>query len=121
MARKILLIAMMALAPVVALANASQSAGIEINRKINLNVTPTPEGAVGKKIFAVFDGSPRMTTVLQEKLMSKGFVVAKRAEDADVTYTWSGVFSITGAGKAPSRGRLGELLEIGRASCRERV
>ncbi len=88
----------------------AESSMPEIKREQHLNVLPTSEVS-GKRIFIEFDGSPKTSQVLQEKLRSRGFNVVATAGDADAHFKVGGAFAITGGGKEEVRGKLGELLE----------
>lgn len=83
---------------------------IDITRAIHRNALPNKEVA-DKKISIVFEGSPKMSNLLQEKLKDKGFVVATDPNDADVKFKLSGIYLVTGAGKTSMTGSLGDLLE----------
>lgn len=89
---------------------ASAAQGIEVKRDIHLNSLPSKEVA-DKKIGIYFDGSPKMSKILQEKLRDKGFVVADDPNDADVKFKLSGIYLVTGAGKSSMSGSLGDMLE----------
>jgi hypothetical protein len=90
--------------------SASAAQNLNIKRAIHLNNLPSKEVAQ-KKISIVFDGSPKMSKVLQEKLKGKGFAVVSDADDADVKFKLSGIYLVTGAGKASMSGPLGDMLE----------
>lgn len=83
---------------------------LDIKRAVHLNNLPSQEIAE-KKISIVFEGSPKMSKVLQEKLKEKGFAVTADANDADVKFKLSGIYLVTGAGKASMSGPLGDMLE----------
>ncbi len=83
---------------------------VEISRSINIR-TPPPADLVEKRIYIVFEGSPRMTEVIRAKLKERGLLVTDSEGDAEATFKLTGVFGIEGAGKERVSGPLGELLE----------
>ena len=88
----------------------SAAQNLEIKRAVHLNNLPSKE--VGdKKIGVIFDGSPKMSKVLQEKLKGKGLAVVSDINDAEVKFRLSGIYLVIGAGKASMSGSLGEMLE----------
>ncbi len=91
-------------------ANGQALSAPEIKRDVHLNAVPDSQIAA-KKIFVEFDSSPKATDVIREKLRSRGFEVVDSVETADVTFKFSGTFSITGGGKEAIRGKLGDVLE----------
>lgn len=88
----------------------AQPAVPEIKRDMHLNVLPSAEVG-GKRVFIEFDGSPKASQILQEKLRRRGFNVVEAAGDADAHFKVGGAFAITGGGKEEIRGKLSELLE----------
>ena len=85
-------------------------AAVDIKRSINIR-TPPPAELAGKRIYIVFDGSPRMTEIIRAKLKERGLLVTDSEGDAETTFKLTGVFSIEGAGKERVSGPLSELLE----------
>jgi hypothetical protein len=65
----------------------------------------------GKRIFIEFEGSQKVSKILQEKLRRRGFAVAETAGDADAHFKVNGAFSLAKRRKTQSSGNLGELLE----------
>ena len=64
-----------------------------------------------KKIYVLFEDSPKMTMVVRERLRSKGLAVTENPEEADVKYQMMGTFSVSGRGREPKSGSMGKLLE----------
>ena len=86
------------------------SAEIDIQRDVHFNKMPPP--SVGNiKVFIYFEGSSKATMILQEKLLAQGVMLAESEADADLKFKMSGVFMLSGAGKEPVNGSLGDLLE----------
>ena len=71
-----------------------------------------PDSSVAdKKIYVLFEDSPKMTVVVRERLRSKGLVVTENPDEADVKYQMMGTFSVSGRGREPKSGSMGKLLE----------
>jgi hypothetical protein len=99
-----------AIASIAAVADASAAPDLQIQREAHYNVIPNAELGQ-KRIFIVFEGSPKMTRVLKAKLQTRGYATVEKPEEADEQYRFSGIFMLSGAGKDEARGKLGELLE----------
>lgn len=107
MVHKVLIALMLGLSAAVV---SAEPAAPELKRDMHLNVLPAAEVG-GKRVFIEFDGSPKASQVLQEKLRRRGFNVVETAGDADARFKVGGAFAITGGGKEEVRGKLSELLE----------
>ena len=64
-----------------------------------------------KKIYVLFEDSPKMTMVVRERLRSRGLAIAENASEADVKYQMMGTFSVSGRGRETKSGSMGKLLE----------
>ena len=100
----------LAISATTVLADAGAAADVLIKREPHYNVVPQSDLA-SKRLFVVFDGSPKMTRVLQAKLQARGYSIADKPEDADEQYRFSGLFMLSGAGKEEVKGKLADLLE----------
>ena len=68
---------------------------VEISRSINIR-TPPPVELAEKRIYIVFEGSPRMTEVIRAKLRERGLLVTDSEGDAEATFKLTGVFDRSG-------------------------
>ena len=110
---RILLTSMFALTVLVTHAQADDPAPapqIDIKRDSLMRDIPDPSVA-GKKIYVLFEDSPKMTMVVRERLRSRGLAVTENANEADVKYQMMGTFSVSGRGREPKSGSMGKLLE----------
>lgn len=82
----------------------------QIQREIITKSLPPIEIA-NWRIFVSFDGSPKMTRILQEKLRAKGFAVVDDPSSADVRFRFNGTYIISALSKQDIVGTLGEVLE----------
>lgn len=94
----------------VTFADTGSSMNIEIKREPHYTSVPKAD-IFEKRLYVSFDGSQKMTRVLQEKLKAKGFAIVENPQEADAKFRFGGMFTITGAGKEDVRGKLGDLLE----------
>lgn len=108
--RKVLLALALTTTSAITMAEPGAPMNIEIKREPHFTAPPKAEVAE-KRVYIAFEGSPKMTRVLQEKLKAKGFAVVDKPEDADAKFRVGGMFTISGAGKEDVRGKLGDLLE----------
>lgn len=108
--KKVITATVMAVAATRVLAGAGTAPDVLIKREPHYTVVPQSDIA-SKRLFVVFDGSPKMTRVLQAKLQARGYAVADKPEDADEQYRFSGMFMLSGAGKEEVKGKLADLLE----------
>lgn len=76
---------------------------------INKNLPPAETSR--QRIFVSFDGSPKMTRILQEKLRAKGFAVVDDSSSADARFKFNGNYIISSLAKQDIVGPLGEILE----------
>lgn len=83
---------------------------IDIKRESLMRDIPD-RSVADKKIFVLFEDSPKMTMIIRERLRSKGLAVTENATDADVKYQMMGTFSVSGRGREPKSGSMGKLLE----------
>ncbi len=71
-----------------------------------------PDSSVtDKKIYVLFEDSPKMTMVVRERLRGKGLAVTENPDEADVKYQMMGTFSVSGRGREAKSGSMGKLLE----------
>lgn len=84
--------------------------GVDIERKIHLNVPPD-EAATDKSVSLSFEGSPKMTKILQEKLRLNGVPVAENDSEHQLRFKITGIYRVSGAGREASSGSLGDLFE----------
>lgn len=110
MVRKLVLAASLATMATISMADTASQMNIEIKREPHFASPPRAE-LIEKRVYIAFDGSPKMTRVLQEKLKARGYSVVDKPEDADAKFRVGGMFTISGAGKEDVRGKLGDLLE----------
>ena len=82
----------------------------QIQREVISKNLPSAETA-HQRIFVSFEGSPKMTRILQEKLRAKGYAVADDAASADVRFKFNGTYIISALAKQDIVGPLGEVLE----------
>lgn len=82
----------------------------QIQREVISKNLPPAETA-HQRIFVSFEGSPKMTRILQEKLRAKGFAVADDAASADARFKFNGTYIISALAKQDIVGPLGEVLE----------
>lgn len=82
----------------------------QIQREIITKSLPPIETA-NRRIFVSFDGSPKMTRILQEKLRAKGFAVVDAPSSADAKFRFNGTYIISALAKQDIVGPLGEVLE----------
>lgn len=83
---------------------------ITIQREPHYNALPSAD-SVNKRIYVIFDGSLKMTRILQAKLRSRGYSIVETPDDAEEQYRFGGIFMLSGAGKEEARGKLGDMLE----------
>lgn len=81
-----------------------------IQREVITKSLPPTETA-NQRIFVSFDGSPKMTRILQEKLRAKGFAVVDDPSSADAKFRFNGTYIISALAKQDIVGPLGEVLE----------
>ena len=96
--RKVLLALALTTTSAITMAEPGAPMNIEIKREPHFTAPPKAEVAE-KRVYIAFEGSPKMTRVLQEKLKAKGFAVVDKPEDADAKFRVGGMFTISGAGK----------------------
>ena len=82
----------------------------QIQREVISKNLPPAEMA-HQRIFVSFEGSPKMTRLLQEKLRAKGFAVADDPASADARFKFNGTYIISALAKQDIVGPLGEVLE----------
>lgn len=82
----------------------------QIQREVISKNLPPAETA-HQRIFVSFEGSPKMTRILQEKLRAKGFTVADDPLSADARFKFNGTYIISALAKQDIVGPLGEVLE----------
>jgi len=82
----------------------------QIQREVISKNLPPAETA-HQRIFVSFEGSPKMTRILQEKLRAKGFAVADDPASADARFKFNGTYIISALAKQDIVGPLGEVLE----------
>ncbi len=82
----------------------------QIQREVISKNLPPAETA-HQRIFVSFEGSPKMTRILQEKLRAKGFAVADDPASADARFKINGTYIISALAKQDIVGPLGEVLE----------
>lgn len=83
---------------------------LQIQREVISKNLP-PAETVHQRIFVNFEGSPKMTGILQEKLRAKGFAVADDAASADARFKFNGTYIISALAKQDIVGPLAEVLE----------
>lgn len=110
MVHKFVLAASLATMASISMADPASQMNIEIKREPHFASLPKAE-LIEKRVYIAFEGSPKMTRVLQEKLKARGYSVVDKPEDADAKFRVGGMFTIAGAGKEDVRGKLGDLLE----------
>ena len=88
----------------------ASAAQIDIKRESLMRDIPD-RSVADKKIFVLFEDSPKMTMIVRERLRSKGLAVTENAGEADVKYQMMGTFSVSGRGREPKSRSMGELLE----------
>lgn len=81
-----------------------------IQREVISKSLPPAETA-HQKIFVSFEGSSKMTRILQEKLRAKGFVIVDDSSSADTRFRFNGTYIISALAKQDIVGPLGEVLE----------
>jgi len=108
--KKVIAATSVAIALTTALTDVSAAPDVQIQRDLHYNVLPNSDLAQ-KRIFVIFEGSPKMTRVLQAKLRARGYTTVENPDEAEEQYRFSGMFMLSGAGKNEARGKLGELLE----------
>lgn len=81
-----------------------------IQREVISKSLPPAETA-NQRIFVSFEGSPKMTRILQEKLRAKGFAVVNDPLSADVRFKFNGTYIISALARRDIAGPLGEVLE----------
>ncbi len=81
-----------------------------IQREVISKSLPPAETA-HQRIFISFEGSPKMTRILQEKLRAKGFAVVGDSSSADARFRFNGTYIISALTKQDIVGPLGEVLE----------
>ena len=82
----------------------------QIEREIINKSLPTAEIA-HQRIFVSFEGSPKMTRILQEKLKAKGFAVVDDPSLAEAKFKFNGHYIISALAKQNIVGPLSEILE----------
>lgn len=82
----------------------------QIQREAIIKNLPPAETA-HQRIFVSFEGSPKMTRILQEKLRARGFAVSDDAASADARFKFNGTYIISALAKQDIVGSLGEVLE----------
>lgn len=82
----------------------------QIQREVISKNLP-PAETFRQRIFVSFEGSPKMTRILQEKLRAKGFAVADESSSADARFKFNGNYIISSLAKQDIVGPLGEVLE----------
>lgn len=82
----------------------------QIQREVITKSLPPTETA-NRRIFVSFDGSPKMTRILQEKLRAKGFAIVDTPSSADARFRFNGTYIISALAKQDIVGPLGEVLE----------
>lgn len=83
----------------------------QIQREV-INKNLPPAETANQRIFVSFEGSPKTTRILQEKLRAKGFTVADDAASADARFQVPfGTYVISALAKQDIVGPLGEVLE----------
>ncbi len=90
--------------------DSSSSEPPQIQREVISKNLPPAETA-HQRIFVSFEGSPKMTRLLQEKLRAKGFAVADDPASADARFKINGTYIISALAKQDIVGPLGEVLE----------
>lgn len=70
----------------------------QIQREVISKNLPQAETS-HQRIFVSFEGSPKMTRILQEKLRAKGFAVADDAASADARFKFNGTYIISALAK----------------------
>lgn len=83
---------------------------VEMQRDVQIRDIPA-QGLVGKKVYVVFEDSPKMTTYVRERLRSRGVTVAELADEADVRFQIMGTCRVYGKGRESKSGSMGKLLE----------
>lgn len=76
-----------------------------------INKSLPPAETAHQRIFISFEGSPKMTRILQEKLRAKGFAVVDDSSSADAQFRFNGTYIISTLAKQDIVGPLGEVLE----------
>ena len=84
--------------------------GFSVNRGQHMIYPPTADVA-SKKIFITFDQSPKATTIIQDNLRSRGFIVVESENEAEEKYYLSGTYNIGRINEKNKYGKLGPLLE----------
>jgi hypothetical protein len=74
-----------------------------IQREVITKSLPPTETA-NRRIFVSFDGSPKMTRILQEKLRAKGFAVVDAPSSADARFRFNGTYIISALAKGDRAG-----------------
>ncbi len=82
----------------------------QIQREVITKSLPPIETA-NRRIFVSFDGSPKMTRILQEKLRARGFAVVDDPSSAEARFRFNGTYIISALAKQDIVGPLGEVLE----------
>lgn len=82
----------------------------QIQREVISKSLP-PADTVHQRIFVSFEGSLKMTQILQEKLRAKGFAVVEDSSSADARFRFNGTYIISALAKQDIVGPLGEVLE----------
>ena len=82
----------------------------QIQREVISKNLP-PADTANQRIFVSFEGSPKMTRILHEKLRAKGFAVADDPASADARFKFNGTYIISALAKQDIVGPLGEVLE----------
>lgn len=90
--------------------DATASGTPQIKREMISKKLPSAEVA-NQRIFVSFEGSPKMTRIIQEKLKAKGFAVMDDPAAADVKFKFNGTYIISALAKQDIVGPLGEILE----------
>jgi len=81
-----------------------------IQREVITKSLPPIETA-NRRIFVSFNGSPKMTRILQEELRAKGFAVVDDPSSAEARFRFNGTYIISALAKGDIVGPLGEVLE----------
>ncbi len=104
------MLALTVLAPYARAEDPAPAQQIDIKRDSLMRDIPD-RSVADKKIYVLFEDSPKMTMIVRDRLRSKGLAVTENADEADAKYQITGTFSVSGRGREPKSGSMGKLLE----------